>query len=80
MKLVIREKKAKPFHGTEGNEIDYYWYSAVRGEDGTTIKFGSMNPDYEIGEEYDLELEKTERISERNGKRKIDFVYKDTWR
>jgi len=74
--LKITGKKMKPFMGDEGDQIDYYWYSAERLDNQATIKFGSMDPNKEIGETIQqLKLEKTERVS-RKGTGTI-FVYKE---
>lgn len=77
IKLKITDKKEKPFIGDEGDEINYFWYTGVREDDGVSIKFGSMNPDYQVNETVDVNLEKTEKIKEKNGKKITIFVYKE---
>lgn len=79
MLLKLTAKKSKSFTGDDGDERDYFWYSGLRGEDGITIKFGSKN-DYELDQEVEVNLEKTERISElKDGKKKITFMYKEIY-
>lgn len=79
MLLKITAKKAKPFVGDEGEEVEYFWYTSIREGDGITIKFGSMRSDHEIGDVEEIDLEKTERITEKNGQRKINFLYKEVF-
>lgn len=59
MDLKITKVTNKPFTGSDGEEINYYWYKAVRRGDGVTIEFGSKN-EYEEGEQVELLLEKIE--------------------
>jgi len=76
--VKITGKKLKPFMGDEGEAIDYYWYVAERLDNQTTIKFGSMYPNKEIGESIQqIDLEKSERVSERAGIKKTIFIYKE---
>ncbi|HNV97621.1 MAG TPA: hypothetical protein PKL13_04990 [bacterium] len=72
MLFTIKEKKVKPFTTSEGKKMDYAWYKALR-EDGVTIKFGSMDCSHEIGDEVEIELEKTESIQNE----KPAFRYKE---
>jgi len=60
MKYEIKKKQLKPFKNSEGDMMDYCWYTALRGADAVTIQFGSTNCDYEEGEMYDLEVGKFE--------------------
>lgn len=59
MKLIIKKVTPRPFEGSSGEQIKYYWYKALRGHDAVTIEFGSRN-EYEVDDELDLDLEKTE--------------------
>jgi len=69
LNLNITEKKAKPFAGNDGKEMDYFWYKGEK-KDGLTISFGSIDGSHEIGDNVDVDLEKTEKS---NG----GFVYKE---
>lgn len=59
MKLLIKNRKEKPFTGKDGAEIQYFWYDAVK-PDGTVISFGSKNGKYEVDEFEDVPLERYE--------------------
>lgn len=59
MKLVITKARDGGFTNEEGEKIEYHWYKALRGEDGATIEFGSVN-EYEVGDKLEIDLEKTE--------------------
>jgi len=60
MLLKIKDGKRSDFKGRTGEQIEYYWYRALRVEDKTNIRFGSKNGDHEAGEELDLNVEKYE--------------------
>lgn len=79
MILEIKAKKEKSFIGDEGDEIQYFWYTALRREDGVTIKFGSMRGDHKVGQVEEIELEKSEKVAVKNGNKKIVFVYKEVF-
>lgn len=64
MKVRILSRKAKPFKGTDGDEVMYFWYDAVREEDGVHFQFGSVR-DHEPAESCDLEIQKSESKSGR---------------
>jgi len=66
MKLKIKKVRDGKFKSSEGEMISYFWYKALRGEDGVTIEFGSKN-EYEVDDEIDIELEKSERAGGRFG-------------
>jgi hypothetical protein len=78
MKLEITQKTNKPFIGSEGDPIDYFWYVGLREEDNVSIRFGSTDGSMEIGQKVDLILEKTEKltVNKKTGKRKIEFAYR----
>lgn len=59
MRVKIISRKAKPFTAKNGDEMDYYWYDAVRAGDGVTIQFGSSR-DYDLGHDDDLNIIKVE--------------------
>jgi len=65
MKIKILKRRQKNFTGGEGEEIQYFWYKALRLSDGVTFEFGSADAAHELDEEYDLEIEKREKS---NGK------------
>lgn len=72
MKLKIKDKKAKPFQGDDGETLEYFWYKAERSEDQVVIRFGSMNGAYEAGKEYDLpNVEKYEMEDGRIGYKEV---------
>lgn len=58
-KLKIKKVKPSPFTGSEGDQIEYFWYKALRLSDGITLDFGSAK-EYEVDQEVELDLEKTE--------------------
>lgn len=57
MKLYIIAVKPKPFTGTDGKQIPYFWYTARTPED-VRITFGSKTADHKVGETLDLNVEK----------------------
>lgn len=58
-RLIITKVKAAPFKS--GDEtIDYFWYKAERKSDGVSFEFGSTKGNLPIGNELELDLEKTE--------------------
>lgn len=59
MEVKIIKKVSKPFKGNDGEEIMYFWYTALRQGDGVTIQFGSPN-EYEEAETISVNLEKRE--------------------
>lgn len=69
----ILEKKQKNFTSDNGDEIEYFWYKALRG-DGVSLKFGSLNGDHEVEKEVDINLEKTEYIDKKGN---LNFRYKE---
>jgi len=66
----IKAVKERPFD-SNGETVPYFWYKAVRQIDGVTIEFGSKKDDLEVGEEYDLDIEKTERPNGKFGYRRV---------
>lgn len=64
MKLKIERVKPAPFRGSDGTDVDYYWYKATRESDGVTIEFGSWKK-YDVGSVVEVLIEKYER---RDGK------------
>lgn len=62
-KVEIKAKKEKPFVSNEGEQINYYWYTAIlKGgtKDGVTIQFGSPKGTYEKGDIIEINLERVE--------------------
>ena len=76
MKLKITGKTEKPFKGDEGDLIPYFWYKAVREEDGVTLQFGSKKGEHLVGDTLELELEKTEALDSKTGQ--LSYRYKET--
>jgi len=72
MLLKIKDVKRSDFKGRTGEEIEYYWYRALRVEDKTNIRFGSKNGDHETGEELDLNVEKYELPSGQTMYKEVD--------
>lgn len=58
-KLKIVKAREGGFTSSDGKRINYFWYKALREEDGVTIEFGSKK-EYEEGEEIEIYLEKNE--------------------
>jgi len=75
MVVKITEMKARPFQTDEGEMLEYFWYKAIRLADQVSFQFGSMNGGHGVGEELDLEIEKTEAV---NKKGEVVFRYKET--
>jgi len=69
MKLKIISMKAKPFKGTDGEQVEYYWYKALRSEDDVTIEFGTTRGEHEIGADVELNIERMERAGGKFGYR-----------
>jgi len=49
--------------GRDGNNLDYFWYRAVRASDGVSFRFGSRDGSHEPEKDYELNIvkEETER-------------------
>jgi len=71
MKLKIKDIKPKPFTSDDGETINYYWYKAERLSDNVTFQFGSLNGEHAIGENLDLEIEKTEKADGKFGYKEV---------
>lgn len=69
VKIVAR--KQSNFLGNDGEPVEYYWYTAVRGSDQVKFQFGSRDGSHEEGTEVDLELEKREQNNGKVGWREI---------
>jgi hypothetical protein len=75
MKIKLLKKTCRPFLTDDGENLDYFWYKAIRSDDGVTFQFGSMDGAHELTDgELDLDIEKTE-IVDRKGK--PAFQYKE---
>lgn len=70
MKLRIVKKTQKSFSGQDGEQRDYYWYTAERA-DGYVIRFGSTRGDHKEGDEVDLFIEEYEQSNGRKGMKEI---------
>jgi len=70
MKLTITRKRDGSFDGDGGERVEYYWYKALLAT-GVTIEFGSRVSTHEVGQELDLDIEKTERAGGRFGYKEI---------
>jgi len=71
--LTILDKKLKPFKTEEGEMRDYYWYKGERKDNEVSIRFGSTNPDHEIGDEIEIDIEKFERKDGKFGYKEINI-------
>lgn len=71
MKVRIKSKKAKPFKNNDGDQMDYFWYKAIRIEDDMLIEFGSTDGGHETDAELDLEIVKTERADGKTGYKEL---------
>lgn len=60
--LKITRVKDGSFTGDDGDRITYFWVKGEDTETGLTIEFGTKRPDYEVGDEVEVELEKTEKV------------------
>jgi len=70
MKVKILDKQEGNFTGRAGEEVEYYWYKAIRLDNDVNIRFGSRNGEWEKGQTADILIEKHERP---NG----EFMYKE---
>lgn len=65
----------KPFKGTEGDEINYFWIKAET-TDGEMIEYGTKRDDYAMDDvDFEVELEKMARYDS-EGKQK-GFRFKE---
>jgi len=71
MRYEILKQDIKPFTTDEGEQMDYYWYKAIREHDEVTIRFGSTNGDYSVGDSYEIDLEKYERKDGNTGYKEV---------
>lgn len=75
--LEILKVTKKPFEKDDGEMQDWAYYKA-KTADGITIEFGSKNMEYEVGDNVELDLEKTETVKEsKTGKKILGFRYKE---
>lgn len=51
MKIKILEKKPKPFKGSDGEMVNWFWYQTL-GDDQVLREVGS-NEDLKIGDEFE---------------------------
>lgn len=72
-KLKIVKVRDGSFDGEDGR-IEYWWIKALRLSDGITLEFGSKTGGFEVGEEVEVLLEKTEFLK-KNGQ--TGFRYKE---
>jgi len=52
--------------------LDYFWYKAERAEDNVVFQFGSVKGTYEVGQDLDLQIEKSESL-DRSGKKVLRY-------
>lgn len=71
MILKIKSVQSKPFKGSEGEMVPYFWTRAERA-DGVTIQFGGV-VDYsgKVGEQLELNVEKQEFSNGKTGYREV---------
>jgi hypothetical protein len=70
MKLKILKKTQKDFQGEDGQKREYFWYVAER-ENGTAIRFGSVNGTYNVDDTPDLILEEYEQSNGKKGYKEL---------
>jgi len=70
MKVKILDKQEGDFIGRGGENVEYYWYKAIRLDNDVNIRFGSRNNEWEKGQVADISIEKHEKP---NG----EFMYKE---
>jgi len=64
---TIKKVIAKPFDGSDGAKVNYFWIKAER-EDGVTVDIGTtMDLQSREGETLKLDVEKSERSGGRYG-------------
>lgn len=73
MKLLVQKVKNGNFKGDDGEQIEYYWVTALREGDGVTIQFGTRN-EYEVNEKIDIDIQKSEYL---DPKGRIQYRYKE---
>jgi len=73
-KFLIKKVRDGAFQ-SNGETVEYYWVKAERISDGVTLEFGSKKGDFEVDQEVDLELEKTERVNAKTGKTSIGYKH-----
>jgi len=71
MKVTILSVKKKVFKTDDGDNMDYFWYRAVREKDGVTFQFGSREGEHEIGSTLELNIIKYEKDSGKIGYKEI---------
>lgn len=60
--VKIEKKRAKILGEGTPNEMEYFWYSALRLKDDVHLTFGSKN-EYEVGETVEVDIQKFESAS-----------------
>lgn len=70
MKVKILDKQDGSFKGRTDENVEYYWYKAIRLDNDVNIRFGSRNGEWEVGQSADILIEKHEKP---NG----EFMYKE---
>jgi len=61
MKLKIIKRKDGSFQGSDGEQVNYFWYDGIRLSDDTLIQFGSREGGHAEGETMDLEVVRYEK-------------------
>jgi len=66
MKFKIKSRKEKPFKGSDGESVPYFWYVIHDLDSDVEREAGSLWGEGEAGQTYDREVVAVERS---NGKR-----------
>jgi len=60
MKYRITKIKEKPFIGSDGETVPYFWYKALRLNDNVNLEFGSTQGGRAVGTDHEITLERRE--------------------
>lgn len=67
MKFKIKKRTEKPFKGSDGDSVPYFWYVIDDLDEGVEREAGSLWEGGEVGKEYDREVVRVERSNGKKG-------------
>jgi len=67
MKFTIKSRKEKPFKGSDGVPVPYFWYIIYDVEKDVQREAGSLWGEGEVGKAYDREVIPVERSNGKKG-------------
>jgi hypothetical protein len=67
MKFKIKKRTEKPFKGSDGDMVPYFWYVIMDLDADVQREAGTLWGEGEVGKEYDREVVPVERSNGKKG-------------